>query len=151
MRSFEQGEPRPTSLSTDSANCLLSPTYKYRDIGSFPGTIRLLRMKPSKSSSRPVQCSVILARLTDAPQFEILTGDWTRQDLKGEIILDGRSESLPVELVSALQRVRSQDQTRLLWIRPVCINLRDTQEANRQMALFRDIHRASSQLIVWLG
>ncbi|MCJ1444603.1 MAG: hypothetical protein MMC23_005105 [Stictis urceolatum] len=53
--------------------------------------------------------------------------------------------------MSALLRLRLQDEPRVFWIDAICINQEDIAERNRQVSMVREVYMKAQQLYIWLG
>jgi len=59
--------------------------------------------------------------------------------------------SVRKNLYDALTHMRSDTESRVLWIDALCIDQSDGQERNHQVQLMGDIYHSARQVIVWLG
>lgn len=51
----------------------------------------------------------------------------------------------------ALRHVRSPDKGRILWIDAICINQKDVEERNREVARMGEIYSKAARVLIWLG
>ena len=54
-------------------------------------------------------------------------------------------------LFAALQRLRSPEKDRTLWVDSVCINQLNVPEKNQQVKLMTRIYRTAATVLIWLG
>ncbi|KAL7628731.1 hypothetical protein AAE478_000246 [Parahypoxylon ruwenzoriense] len=123
--------------------------------------IRLLELEPSLSPQDPIRCSLIHANRSENHQYDILSCDWhnTSNNAQVPISLNGKTFDAPSEIWVALQRVRLEDRSRLLWTDAICINQEfdehghtaDNPEKNLQASRLQDTYRGATSLLVWLG
>ena len=59
--------------------------------------------------------------------------------------------SITENLHSALQHLRNENESRLLWVDAICINQFDIIERNRQVSLIAAIFKSAGHAIPWLG
>ncbi|EME39434.1 hypothetical protein DOTSEDRAFT_114076, partial [Dothistroma septosporum NZE10] len=76
--------------------------------------------------------------------------------LTQKIICDGHSLPVTANLHAALKRIRQKTAEEQLprtslWVDALCINQRDADERNRQVAMMFRIYRNASSLYIWLG
>ncbi|KAI6093480.1 heterokaryon incompatibility protein-domain-containing protein [Hypoxylon rubiginosum] len=119
---------------------------------------RLLELEPSLSPEDPIRCRLFHTKNYEAHQYEILSCDWrASSEAPVPISLNGQTFDVPVEIWKALQRVRLEDEPRLLFTEGICINQRfgenETcdEERNWQIGKLNDIYKAATGLLVWLG
>ena len=129
--------------------------------------VRLLEIQPSGEPSQQLQCRVFTASLchkpvnevsdpsscpsctgTDRPGFIVLLGSGTRPMA---IVVNGNERSISTNLFIALERLRDEHTTRVLWIDSICIGQSNNAEKAHQVSPKRDIYRRACQVVVWLG
>jgi hypothetical protein len=54
-------------------------------------------------------------------------------------------------LGAALQRLRREDEVRIVWIDALCINQNDLDERASQVSFMREIYASARRVVVWLG
>jgi hypothetical protein len=67
------------------------------------------------------------------------------------IIKNGTETMITLGLSHAFRRLRKAHQTRTLWIDQLCIDQSNEQEKSEQVSIMKDIYKASSQGVIWLG
>ncbi|KAM0214759.1 hypothetical protein ACHAQD_008658 [Fusarium lateritium] len=91
------------------------------------------------------------------PVFEALSYVWGDQrypaiasieDTAGEPI---GSIDLRWDLATALEYLRYEQETRVLWVDVICINQNDEQERSAQVLRMSSIYRDCSRVVIWLG
>ncbi|PVI03953.1 HET-domain-containing protein [Periconia macrospinosa] len=115
--------------------------------------IRLLSLLPASdaASTTPIKCDIIIAALSDNPDYEALSYVWGSEPRNQSIQLAGCDVSISPTLHSALLRLRLPDRTRTLWIDQLCINQQDLDEKMQQVQLMRHIYTSCSRCIIWMG
>ncbi|KAI1142652.1 heterokaryon incompatibility protein-domain-containing protein [Hypoxylon sp. FL0543] len=135
-------------------------SFQYTPLSTADDSIRLLELEPALSPEDPIRCKLIHAKRNRNHQYEILSCDWQGvTTAQVPISLDGRTLDVPSEIWAALQRVRLQEQPRLIWTDAICIdqkfNDRDQTsndtERNYHLSRLPDIYHGATGLLVWLG
>jgi hypothetical protein len=143
---------------------------------SSPRTICLLEIRPGPPSSA-LSCTSHLAHLDDGSvQYRALSYCWGDSATPARIYVDGKAVKIGHNLDRALRRLRTNlfyctnllcsccNEPRypatlekqmtspgLLWIDSLCINLKDSKEQSKQVAMMKDIYAGAEEVVVWLG
>lgn len=126
--------------------------YVHRPL-TGPDHIRLLRVefKPDEDGSRQ-QYSIIERQLADAPPYQTVSyvwGDsksrWPLQLSNGSIVYVNDS------IHRALPYLVAQCTSGYLWIDQICIDQRNLEERNDQVAIMGEIYARAQDCLVWLG
>jgi hypothetical protein len=125
--------------------------YQYHPIES-PDQIRMLELLPGQDDE-PIQVKISHRLLADLPLREALSYEWGSLTRDREIICEGKSLKVTVNLVVALtrlgpatkelehtERAKGPQTSRLLWVDALCINQDDIDERNEQVKLMGDIY-----------
>lgn len=83
--------------------------------------------------------------------FEALSYVWGRTDDNSIILIDDKFVSVTRSLEAALRHLRFRDCSRTLWIDYFCINQRDVEERNLQVAMMGLIYEKARSVLIWLG
>ena len=124
--------------------------FRYEKLQGF-SAIRLIELEPSASQQDPIRCKTVYTHLVRDQYYDMLSCEWTNTDPTIPLLLDGKTFQAPLNLWSALCSVRLSTGPRHLWTEAICINSKDVEENNQQVALLRDICQKAGQLLVWLG
>jgi len=131
----------------DSA--LMRDPYIYDPLPN-PRSIRLLHLQPG-SGEGDVKWNLVTVDLDGSPSYEAISYVWgppsDRTFLKGN---DG-AVAVPKNLKYVLQRLRKQDQVRILWADAVCINQQDMAERGAQVSIMDEIFAEAVLVNQWLG
>lgn len=84
-------------------------------------------------------------------EFVALSYTWGSTENNAVIHLDGGPVPVTMNLLEALQALRFQDKSRVLWIDALCINQTDLEERASQVNIMRHIYQKAQNVIVWLG
>jgi hypothetical protein len=84
-------------------------------------------------------------------KYEALSYCWGDPELQGFILLNGNAASVTVNLTRALENIRLDHGTRVLWVDALCINQEDTTERNHQVKQMGAIYQKAERVVVWLG
>jgi hypothetical protein len=129
-----------------------SVSYRYLPLETEYHEIRLLSI-PRKipNSDAAVRFTLRHASNWDVRRFTALSYCWGDPIYDHDIIVNGRSMQITESLATALMSIQSEDEEILLWADAICINQGDPIEKTTQVQLMRNIYKAASQVIIWLG
>jgi hypothetical protein len=128
--------------------------------------IRLLRLPPGPRSG-PINCSLLVTKLSEAPEFEAVSYCWrpspnlshdsdtiyvTNEDDHNPAY-PGAALRVPGSITPFLYRTRGHrvPRTRTFWIDSICINQDDEQERSAQVPKMREIYVKAKATMSWLG
>jgi len=136
-------------------------SFRYRPLDPSEGEdIRLLCLYPGEFHD-PIRCDLLHTNLDDDIEYEALSYTWASED--GDASLSQRihcayfgeehTSILPVTLscASALRRLRSTSQEKMLWVDALAIDQSNMQERNQQVSIMARIYSGASQVLVYLG
>ncbi|CAO2651423.1 Nn.00g039930.m01.CDS01 [Neocucurbitaria sp. VM-36] len=98
-----------------------------------------------------VKCDTRVVSLDANIGYETLSYVWGESPATDSIELSGQRILITPNLCSALRRLRYPEKKRTIWIDQLCINQKDSDEKAYQVSLMRDIYRACSHCVMWLG
>jgi hypothetical protein len=125
-------------------------------------SIRVIYLQPYKAAKEDphakrshtdstIQCELTRVSFGDIPKYEALSYKW--DDSKSKEINVGTTR-VPIQrnLWNALDLLRRETgQVRVLWADALCINQKDTEERNQQVARMGFIYKRAKMVHVWLG
>lgn len=115
---------------------------------------RLLELHPGEANDR-VQCTLKIVTLKTWPwllsRYDTISYCWGNADIREEISVNGRSDTVPVSCANALRRMRDQLSLKIVWIDAVCIDQSNVDERGHQVGIMRDIYANGTVNIVYLG
>jgi hypothetical protein len=123
---------------------------QFRSLDKHRDEIRVLCLNRGVESD-PITCTTSHAYLDTDPQYEALSYAWGDPNETLSITLNGSPFQATTNLVTALRRLRLEDEDRYLWVDALCINQGDVDEKNSQVPLMRRIYSDTTQGIMWLG
>jgi hypothetical protein len=123
--------------------------HVYRDLQDFD-QIRLLHLQP-RSGSEKIECTIELAEFSKKPEYEALSYMWGPANPLHSILIDGANFEVREYLWLALQYLRLDSKSRVLWIDAICINQWNIHERNHQVAQMAQIYQEATTVVVWLG
>ncbi|KAH6878208.1 heterokaryon incompatibility protein-domain-containing protein [Alternaria rosae] len=139
----------------------ISHSFRYRPLDPSEGEdIRLLCLYPGEFHEH-IRCDLLHTNLDDDIEYEALSYTWASED--GDASLSQRihcayigeeeTSILPVTLscASALRRLRSTSQERMLWVDALAIDQSNMRERNQQVSIMARIYSGASQVLVYLG
>ena len=89
------------------------------------------------------------------PEYEALSYTWgSVTDLDYVYVQEDDGEkaiAITSNLAEALQYLRYEDRSRVLWIDAICVDQNNTAERGHQVLRMADIYRQASRVIIWLG
>ena len=127
--------------------------YQYAPLELQDRHIRLLSLYPSSDENATIRCSVAPHSLNWNPPYEALSYTWgDPSDICPKPVdFNGFPKHISSNLEAALRVLRFHDRTRILWIDALCINQKDIDEKNRQIAMMGSIYETAQNVVVWLG
>lgn len=135
--------------STMSDKC-----YHYHALSTASREIRLLTLLPD-GESEPLRCQLTTVSLASGANYNALSYVWgnsASSTPESTILLGSNRFSVTPNLHSALRHLRGLGSESLcLWVDAVCINQKETDERNQQVAMMRDIYASAAQVTIWLG
>ncbi|KAF2265874.1 hypothetical protein CC78DRAFT_597972 [Lojkania enalia] len=114
-------------------------------------SLRLLRVEPSNSLERHIECHILHTTLYDTPEFFILSYIRDRTDVTVPIRVNDTLKLISSHVDMALRRVRHVGKPIHVWADGLCVDHANVNEKNQQFSMLRDIFEASSGLLVYLG
>ena len=118
--------------------------------------IRLLTLLPG-SFGDDIQVRLLPAKIGPhgSPRYHALSYVWGSIDMNHRVLVDlGSSQhglAITRNLYIALQHLRHAASSRTMWVDAVCINQKDIEERNDQVARMGDIYKSAEEVIIWLG
>ncbi|KAG6354415.1 hypothetical protein INS49_004432 [Diaporthe citri] len=114
------------------------------------GFIRVLELHPGKSNDI-ISFDFAIAQLSKDPSFEALSYEWLEK--KGSVPVQCADDRILVtpNCAAALRSLRSESESRALWVDAICIDQENKDEVNDQVAMMTDIYRKAKNVIMWLG
>jgi hypothetical protein len=117
---------------------------------SRPRMTRVLHIMPGRGDETIV-CNVRTINLDENPTYEALSYCWGDPKPSSQIILEGRSAYISLNLYKALQELRSRTEMRVLWADALSIDQSNSSEKSQQILLMRQIYRQARKVLIYLG
>jgi hypothetical protein len=141
----------PTLSSWAWAMAFAEKPYQYEPL-QHPDSIRLLKLWPQAyGDDQRLACDLVETQLSDNPSFEAISYVWGEPVFSQTIYLPQGFLKATENLAAALTRFRDPVQPRYLWADAICINQRDLEEKNTQVAFMGTIYEAAACVLIWLG
>ncbi|KAM0421364.1 hypothetical protein ACHAPT_010899 [Fusarium lateritium] len=120
----------------------------YNPLDKAKNEIRILQLLPGAFDDDV--CCVLSVESTQT-RFEALSYVWG--DTKDLLVtkIQGHRMKVTKNLERALRHIRSQSETRRLWVDAACINQKDDDERGHQVRIMGAIYGGADRVIVWLG
>lgn len=116
-------------------------------------SFRLIELLPGIPGS-PLRCNIILTRRNrNVAGYEALSYAWG-DPVFSQLLVEMSTMSIiriTDNLYHALQALRREHQSRLLWVDAVCIAQGDMQEKGHQVRQMSLIYREAQSVVVWIG
>lgn len=138
------------SLMKSIVTPLLDPIYGPLPLRPHLRETRLVLLQKGDWNDA-INCKLEVVALGTRPEFEALSYVWGRPSDVRPILLNGQLVKVGANLELGLRRLRSTTETRALWADAICVNQRNVQERNEQVALMRDIYFQCKRVLIWLG
>ncbi len=114
--------------------------------------IRVLRLFPNLDPRARLQGELLHVDLNQRPKYAALSYVWGTGSDPEPFIYDGQKISIGKNLGQALRHIRPDAGESLsIWIDALCINQRNTEEKNKQVAMMKEIYWFAEEVMVWLG
>ncbi|KAH8159575.1 hypothetical protein CIB48_g8671 [Xylaria polymorpha] len=133
-------------------------SYAYEELTcSNAKTIRLIELLPKGKNidARSIPQVKFHQTALENPQrlkYEALSYCWGSKTPLHPVLCDGSSVVWVTQnLFDALQELRLEDKSRMLWADAICINQCDVPEKNSQVQMMANIYRQADRVLVWLG
>lgn len=114
------------------------------------GCIRVLELHPGQPNDI-ISFDFAIVQLSKDPYFEALSYEWLEKKGSVPVQCAGGRILVTPNCAAALRSLRSESDSRVLWIDAVCIDQENTEEVNHQVAMMTDIYRKAKNVIMWLG
>ena len=111
--------------------------------------IRVITLKRGTPKDK-VECSISNVKL-EKDKYEALSYRCGTDTRANDVMIDGRTYKVPMNLYHALRQLRLQDSDRTLWIDQLCIDQNHNQEKLHQIQQMSDIYGKAKEVVVWLG
>jgi hypothetical protein len=122
----------------------------YKPLDHTLPQIRLLELLPGNNGDR-IRCRLHTSRFLHEGGYEALSYVWGNPtDGAKTILVDGTHLHITPNLEGALHCIRDRNNSRYLWIDPVCINQNDNHAKNHQVNLMSDIYSHANRVLVFL-
>ena len=121
--------------------------------------IRLIRLKPNKALTTPIECELFHQRFSEARANYLAlsyvwidnTGIAADSQRPSEILVNGCAFPVTQNLQAALVRLRHRTEDRIFWIDQICINQADATEQSSQVGRMTFIYGFAQRVVIWLG
>jgi Heterokaryon incompatibility protein (HET) len=141
----------PSHYLRSSSSPHHAPEFAYFPLES--GQIRLVELLPGSRGS-PIDCNLVhSSHQYDSEHYECLSYMWGSPLNPQSISMDGRIVHVRRNLRDALEAIRPEIgvKPRRVWIDALCINQKDVDERNTQVARMGRIFHNAAKVLVWLG
>jgi ankyrin repeat protein len=125
--------------------------FVYEPIDLERPAFRLLHLLRGEGPA--IECMLYQAYLdgTDTVPYDALSYTWGGTDKTFTVIVNGKTFDITENLHSALQRLRSEEIDRVLWVDAICIDQSNERERGHQVQQMCKIYSQAEEVIVWLG
>ncbi|OBS20375.1 hypothetical protein FPOA_06748 [Fusarium poae] len=123
-------------------------SFEYQPLSE--GFIRVLELQRGKRGD-VVSFSLIHVELSKPPSFEALSYEWKGKTGTVPTYCDGERILVTPNCCAALEILRCETETRLLWIDAICINQQDTTERGNQVSMMSGIYSKATSVLMWIG
>jgi hypothetical protein len=108
-------------------------------------------MELHSSDSGDVVIKLQMVELESVPSYEATSYVWGDPNVKVSITCEGSSLKVTPNLKAALQHLRPEIGTRVLWADADCSNQEDLEERSQQVRIMSRIYAKATRSLVWLG
>ncbi|KAI0386961.1 heterokaryon incompatibility protein-domain-containing protein [Hypomontagnella monticulosa] len=128
----------------------------YRSLELGANQIRLLILHPGKYEDK-LNADLRVASLASkgkSVEYDALSYVWGKNSSEPDppqLNLGDAELEITPNLDQALRNLRDEHQSRTFWVDAVCINQKNINERNQQVAMMRTIYEKAMRVVVWLG
>jgi hypothetical protein len=112
--------------------------------------IKILTLFPGEHSE-PLRGDLNSVEIDEAGVYEPLSYAWGDATRTHHLECQHGNIGLTSSLYNALQRLRSRQKTRRLWVDQICINQDNVEERSQQVQFMDTIYDKAAHVLVWLG
>jgi Heterokaryon incompatibility protein (HET) len=113
--------------------------------------IRVLQLAPGKDSN-PLKGQIHYVNLDLYPAYETLSYEWGNPKKGHAIYLNnGTQIAITKSLYDALQDIRHEKESRVIWADGICINQDNIEERQDQVSIMGIIYSKASQILTYIG
>lgn len=136
-----------------------STNFQYEPLDQSRNLIRVLDLKPGRFHDA-FQCNLRTVSLEGRPTYQALSYTWGKAAATpataAPILIDignttSHSITITHNLDEALRHIRSERDTKTLWVDAICIDQRNHVEKADQVRKMLEVYRSADQVLVWLG
>ncbi|KAK3722218.1 hypothetical protein LTR37_002651 [Vermiconidia calcicola] len=99
----------------------------------------------------PLEGTLKECPLSDLPLYDAVSYRWGKEPNSAALLCDGAHVPITPTVAGILQRLRSTQCTRRLWIDAICIDQEMKTERTDQVKLMHQLYRQAARTIIWLG
>lgn len=127
----------------------MSELYEYSPLAA--NSIRLIYVAPRKEEDPAGRCEIKTYALENLPSFEALSYTWGVPEFTHQVLVGGKRLPITANLAGALDRIRHETETKVIWIDAISINQNDVHERTQQVQLMASIYSKARQVLIYLG
>jgi hypothetical protein len=103
--------------------------------------------------SDPLRGSLRVVHLDEQPSipYDCLSYTWDDPEPMAAAHMAATPVKMRRNLDNALRHIRSEFETRIIWVDALCINQQDLAEKAEEVALMSRVYRTYSAVYIWLG
>ncbi|EKG14333.1 Heterokaryon incompatibility [Macrophomina phaseolina MS6] len=147
-RARRKQAPASKGSSGEPSPALDDSRYLHDPLPDGEKFFRLLELLPGPENST-VSCRLRIHSINFHPDYDAISYVWG--DERTDIFCHRKRLRIPRNLCDVLQRLRSQNATRILWADSICIDQSNLQERGHQVQMMRAIFRRAENVNAWLG
>ena len=149
---YQHPEPSPINASTEVVDTYCAKFLYDRKLSSTNESqvIRLLNIQPGCKSD-PIVSELHYVCCDSLPRYAAISYCWGAQKPSVTIECNRQPLRITENLNSAIETLRREDVSLLLWADAICIDQASIEEKNSQVPLMRLIYEKAAVVHVWLG
>lgn len=129
--------------------CAVKMNYAYTPLPTDQNTIRLVDIRPTIDSSRPIECFMRPVPLSGKPEYVALSYVWGGATFDHEITVNGARFSITASLYHALIAFRQSGRI-TIWVDQICIDQTNISERIQQVCLMTSIYQQCHHVFISL-
>lgn len=138
-------------MSVQSCPIIGDAKMLYQQLPLNTMEIRLLRLDLTANPASAIRCTLRKHNLFERPDFEALTYTWGESSPSRNIIVNGFSFRVTINLYHFLKRQQEAGRDCNMWVDAICVNQSDLLEKNLQIPNMNMVYMAATTLTIWLG
>ncbi|KAK0721281.1 hypothetical protein B0T21DRAFT_255880, partial [Apiosordaria backusii] len=115
------------------------------------GWTRFLLLRPSSDFQSPLQFNYQVAEINSETKYDFIIDPKKTRNKTRPVFLDGQDARIQFELEIALRHMRHETKEQLFWLRPLCVNEKNSVERDWHYRCMFDIVQHANRVRAFMG